>query len=461
MTSTRHPASFRDPSGFVFRHEGVVHRQVGAGYRSEYDLLMQSGLYDELTAAGLLIEHREADLRLAMTDAAYQVIRPEQLPLVSYPYEWCFSQLRDAALTTLNIQRRALAKGLSLKDASAYNIQLHGGRPVLIDTLSFERYQPGQPWVAYRQFCQHFLAPLALMSRTDVRLGQLLRVHLDGIPLDLASRLLPWSSRFSLSLGLHIHAHAKSQRKYADRPAAAQAAAGRFSPRAFEALLAHLESTVQGLAWRGGQSEWSDYYRSNNNYTAPAMQRKEQIVSELLRQAAPATVWDLGANDGRFGRLALKCGARLVVAWDIDPACVESNYRQVRQCAETGLLPLVLDLANPTPALGWAHNERMSLAERGPADCMLALGLVHHLAISNNVPLAQVAQFLAQLGRRLIVEWVPKHDSQVQKLLASRPDIFPHYERGGFERAFEPWFAVERTEPIAETHRVLYLMKAR
>ena len=211
----RHPASFRDRSGFVFQHDGCILRQVNHCYRPHYDQLLASGLYDELVGANLIVPHNEASGDLSFDSQAYKVLRPAQLAFVSYLYEWSFSQLRDAALATLEIERRALAKGMTLKDASAYNIQLHEARPKLIDTLSFERYEEGRPWIAYRQFCQHFLAPLALMSRVDVRLGQLLRIHLDGIPLDLASRLLPWRSRFNLSLGLHIHAHARSQRRHA------------------------------------------------------------------------------------------------------------------------------------------------------------------------------------------------------------------------------------------------------
>ena len=460
MISTRHPASFRDPSGFVFRRGGIVHRQIGAGYRDDYQRLMQSGLYDELVSAGLLLEHSEVELSLAADEGAYRVIRPVQLPFVSYPYEWCFSQLRDAALATLRIQRLALARGMWLKDSSAYNIQLHQARPVLIDTLSLERYPEGKPWVAYRQFCQHFLAPLVLMSKTDVRLNQLLKANLDGIPLDLASRLLPWSSRFSLSLGLHIHAHARSQRKYAERPAKVSAAAGQLSRRALEALVAHLEATVERLSWRHGKTEWSDYYEANNNYSGQAMQSKERLVGELLRQVQPASVWDLGANVGRFGRLALQGGAQTVVAWDVDPACVEANYRQVAAGREQGLLPLVLDLTNPSPAMGWAHAERMSLAERGPADAVLALGLVHHLAISNNVPLARIAAHFKQLGRWLIVEWVPKEDSQVQKLLASRADVFPDYRQAAFEEAFQKEFRIERKAEIDGSRRAVYLMQA-
>ena len=245
VEAQRHPASFRDPSGFIFLRNGCILRQVNDCYRDHYAALFSSGLYAELVDANLLLPHEEAPLDWSCDSRAYKVLRPEQLAFVSYPYEWSFSQLRDAALVTLEIERRALAKGLTLKDASAYNIQLHEGRPKLIDTLSFARYEAGRPWVAYRQFCQHFLAPLALMSRVDVRLNQLLRIHLDGVPLDLASRLLPWRSRINLSLGLHIHAHARSQQKYA---AAATSASKvpTFSRRSFKAILAGLKTPSPG-----------------------------------------------------------------------------------------------------------------------------------------------------------------------------------------------------------------------
>ncbi len=214
--TTRDPGSFRDPGGFIYERNGCKLRQVNRHYTDDYDHLINSGLYQELVAAGLILPHEETSLRERWSDEAYKVLRPAQLPWISYPYEWPFGQLRDAALVTLEIEHRALAQGMTLKDASAYNIQCFEGRSCLIDTLSFERYQPGRAWGAYRQFCQHFLAPLALMSRVDVRLGQLLRVHLDGIPLDLASRLLPWKSKLSLSLGIHIHAHCRAQRRHAN-----------------------------------------------------------------------------------------------------------------------------------------------------------------------------------------------------------------------------------------------------
>ena len=207
-------SSFRDPGGFLFRREGSLYRQVNRACAEDFQLLESSGLAASLREAGLLIPHVEADVEPPRPDIAFRVIRPEPVPFISYPYEWSFSQLKDAALTTLRIQKIALRHGMILKDASAYNIQFHRGRPVLIDTLSFTRYEEGQPWVAYRQFCQHFLAPLALMAYRDVRLSALLRTEIDGVPLDLAAGLLPWRTRLKPGLLMHLHVHAASQKKY-------------------------------------------------------------------------------------------------------------------------------------------------------------------------------------------------------------------------------------------------------
>ncbi|RPJ80266.1 MAG: SAM-dependent methyltransferase, partial [Acidobacteria bacterium] len=206
------PSSFRDPSGFLFWRDGTLYRQVNVAYRDDYCRLIDSSLYDSLVAARLLIPHEEVPVEAARPGEAYKVIRPEPVDFVSYPYEWCFSQLKDAALATLAIQKKAIGFGMSLKDASAYNVQFHAGRPVLVDTLSFETYKEGRPWPAYRQFCQHFLAPLTLMSRTDVRLAQLLRTNIDGVPFVLASRLQPFRTRFMFSTLAHIHLHARSQK---------------------------------------------------------------------------------------------------------------------------------------------------------------------------------------------------------------------------------------------------------
>ncbi|MCX7017045.1 MAG: class I SAM-dependent methyltransferase [Candidatus Sumerlaeota bacterium] len=450
------PGSFRDPSGFVFAQDGELFRQVNQSYRAHYARLMDSGLCEELNRAGLLIPHEEVEGDVSASPEAYRILRPQLIPFVSYPYEWCFGQLRDAALATLDIQRRALDHGMTLKDASAYNVQFQNGRPVFIDTLSFETYQPGAPWVAYRQFCQHFLAPLALMRHTDARLGQLFRIFLDGVPLDLASRLLPWKTRLHPWLLLHLHLHARSQRHFANRKA--EAAPRRpMSLRGMRGLIDNLASTIRGLRWEPKGTEWADYYEATN-YAADAMAHKQRIVERWIDRIDPPTIWDLGANTGVFSRLAAKPG-REVVAFDIDPAAVERNYQQCVRDGQRNILPLVLDLTNPSPGIGWSNEERAPLAERGPADLTLALALVHHLAISHNLPFGHIADGLSRMGRRLIVEFVAKEDSQAQRLMAGRDYTFPNYTRQAFEAHFRERFHIRDIAPIPGTQRILYFME--
>ena len=450
-------ASFRDPSGFLFSRGGALYRQVNHHYEREYARLMESGLYEKLVKAGLLIPHLEVDQALAESDSAYKVIQPERVPFISYPYEWSFGQLKDAARATLSIQRRALKMGMSLKDASAYNIQFVRGKATLIDTLSFEIYKEGQPWVAYRQFCQHFLAPLALMARRDIRLNQLLRVYIDGVPLDLASELLPAQTRLNFGLLTHIHLHAGAQKRYAGAQVKSRAAT--MSKQAMTGLIDSLDSSVRKLDWKPGGTEWANYY-DITNYSDAAFEHKQQLVREWSAKVKPSLVWDLGANIGVFSRVAGGSGA-FVVSSDVDPAAVEQNYKISQEAKEQNILPLLLDLTNPSPSLGWANRERDSFGARGPADLVLALALIHHLAISNNVPLPQLADFFASAGKWLVIEFVPKSDSQVQKLLISREDIFPQYTRAGFEEAFQGRFKICETVNVRESERVLYLMECR
>jgi len=460
--ATIEPGSYRDPSGAVYRRDGVLLRQVNQVFADEWEALRASGLLDRLTRDRLLVTHAEAPLEMRLSDDAIAVIRPEIVPVISYPYEWCFSQLRDAALLTLRIQSLALDAGMTLKDASAYNVQFLEGRPILIDTLSFERQVPDAPWVAYRQFCEQFLAPLALMAKRDVRLGALMRSDLDGVPLDLAARLLPGRTRLDPGLAAHIHLHARSQRRHADAGATATGPgpsrrAPRVSSTGQRALIDNLERTIRALEWAPQGTEWADY-TERTNYTDAGRAGKERIVAEMLAQAGGTWVWDLGANTGDFSRLAAALDRR-VVAPDADPAAVERHYRRVRDAGETRILPLVMDLMNPSPASGWGVQERASIFERTNADVIVALALIHHLAIARNVPLERVSALFASVAPMAIVEWVPKDDSQVQRLLASRRDIFPDYTLDGFRAAFGRHYEIVRESPVEATARSLFLLR--
>ena len=446
--------SFRDPSGFLFKENGKIYRRINKVYADDYEQLMFSGLYNKLVENHLLIPHIETEFKSADNDLLYKIIQPELVQFISYPYEWSFSQLKDAALTTLNIQKIAMEHGMSLKDSTAYNIQFWNGKPVLIDTLSFEKYKEGEPWVAYKQFCQHFLLPLVLMSYTDIRLSQLFRIYIDGIPLDLGAKLLPRKTRFKFSIFAHIHLHAKSQKKYEDKAIEKKSRISKFK---LLALIDSLETTVKNLKWNPKGTEWADYY-DITNYSSDAFKCKKNYIEEFLKSINPASVWDLGANTGIFSRIASEKNIP-TISFDVDPAAVEKNYQICKEKNETNILPLVLDLTNPSGGIGWANQERMSFIERGPVDTVFALALIHHLAISNNLPLINIAEFFSSICKFLIIEFVPKNDSQVKKLLLTREDIFDKYDKENFEKDFDNYFNIRKYLKIEGSERYLYLME--
>jgi hypothetical protein len=420
-------------------------------------MLMNSGLYENLISSNSLIEHVEVSELISTEGKAYKVILPKQLDFISYPYEWCFSQLKTAALTTLEIQKRALSFNMSLKDSSSFNIQFHLGKALLIDTLSFEIYQEGRPWVAYRQFCQHFLAPLLLMAYRDVRFGRLSQLYIDGIPLDLASKLLPAKTYLKPAILINIHLHASAQKRYADSRVSNEAEYRQFNKQSMLGLVNNLQKIVSNLRLRSAHTEWEDYLETHN-YKDESVVHKRNIITEFLNQINPSVVWDLGANVGFYSRVASEREIP-TCAFDFDHGAVERNYREMVTRNETHILPLLMDLTNPSPDIGWSNRERLSLINRGPVDAVMALALIHHLAISNNVPLENIVDFFARLGKWLVVEFVPKQDSQVMRLLKSREDIFPDYNKEQFEFMFKNYFRILDTVKVRNSERYIYLME--
>ena len=447
-------SSFRDRSGFLFYYENEIYRIINFSYKKQYEKFMNSELYQKLEEKNLIITHSEIE-NLDIDCDYYKIIKPEKIPFISYPYEWSFSQLKDAALLTLRIQKAAMKYGMTLKDGSAFNIQFHNGHPIFIDTLSFEIYEEGQIWKPYKQFCQHFLAPLALISKKDVRLNLLSKTFIDGIPIDLAAKLLPKTTFGNFGLMAHIHAHAKSQKHYEDKDAKIKQKT--LSKRSFEGLIESLKSSIEKMTWNEDNTEWGDYY-SDTNYTEKSFEEKKQFISLAIDQVKPKLVWDMGANTGVFSRLASTKGIN-TISYDIDPLAVEKNYLLSSQNSEQNILPLILDLTNPSSGIGWNHNERMSIIQRGPADMVFALALVHHLAISNNVPLNKLAEFFSQISKFLIIEFVPKSDSQVKRLLLTRDDIFENYDEKNFEIEFSKFFKIINSKKILDSERTIYIME--
>ena len=446
----------------MFEKNGQLLRQINKAGQADFDYFLSCGLYNKLIELKWLIPHTEVKnyAGLPADPMRYKVIQPQRLPFVSYPYEWTFDQLKDAALLTLKIQALALSRGMILKDASAYNVQFVGHKPVLIDSLSFSIYEIGTPWKAYRQFCEHFVAPLAIAYYGSPQIIRTLGAFLDGLPLEMAVRLLPQRARFKKGLLAHLYMHSSAQRRYNARPTLAKPR--KISSWALQGLIGSLEKCLQALRPPDLKTEWGEYY-SDTNYTKTSFKAKRQIVKTMLKQISPRPkiVWDLGANDGTFSSLAAELGA-YTVAFDIDPMAVASNYRQLKAHSSYGnMLPLVSDLTNPSPALGWAHAERHSLLQRGPADVALALALIHHLAVGNNLPLSKIADFMSKLCQYLIIEFVPKSDSKVRLLLSSREDIFKQYDIAHFEKAFADYFELVKHEKVLGSHRAVYLYKVK
>ena len=441
--------------------DGILYRQINRVFAEKYDAFVSSGLCAALQERGLLVKHTDAPIERALTADAYKVIAPEPIPFISYPYEWPFDLLRKAAQTTLEIQRLALKSGMTLRDASAYNIQFNAIEPVLIDTLSFEPYAEGSPWIAYGQFCRHFLAPLALMSCTDARLGQLLRNHIDGVPLEMAAAILPRRSMLSLGLLVHLHVHGNAIASHARKgeSASAQVKGRKMTRLALQGILDNLSTTIAKMRPPSTKSHWSTYTETHR-YTKSSVTAKEECIEAFISRVKPKLLMDLGANTGQYSRLAAKQGA-YVVSVEGDPACVEFCAQQADRERLRGVLPLCMDLSNPSPGLGWAHEERDSLAARGPVDMVLALALIHHIAIANNVPFDRFLSYTSKLATHAVIEFVPKQDEQVVRLLHSREDIFDEYTEEKFVEAASRYYEIVEQTRLPNSGRVLYLLRVR
>ena len=449
----RHPASFKDPSGFVFESNGKIRRQVNRIYQSEYDHLMSSGLYQKLVDQSLLIPHIELEGNLTQTDDWYKTIQPDQIDFITYAYEWCFEQLKDAALLTLQTLRISLDYGMILKDATPYNIQFQKGKPVFIDTLSFEKYDPLHPWVAYRQFCQHFLFPLYLEFYLKADFQKIMTTYMDGIPVEIVSKMLPLKS--NLSLGVWLHVYTQNTFRNSTKSKSEEI---RFNKKKLLNLISHLESIIKRFVVKKSTT-WSNYYEETilgNDYLA----NKEVLFLDFIKDLRVGTALDLGANEGHFSKFLAARNVK-VVATDSDSRTVGNLYQFVREHGVANILPLVLDVSNPSPALGFNSNERSAFHDRIKTELVLALALIHHLVIGKNISLERVAGYFARISKWLLIEFVPRDDPKVEQMMASRKDVFGEYTEETFEACFEFYFETRKREKIKDTNRILYLMKAR
>lgn len=451
------PGSFRDPAGSVFLDGRYAFRSINPVFQKDWDAMQESGFARLAAERRLLLPFEECPA----LPGSWKSIRSPRLKVISYPYEWCFSQLKDAALLTLTLLGEALRHGLTLKDASAFNVQFEGAAPVFIDHLSFEVRKANSPWAAYLQFCRHFLAPLALLHYRGGELGRLSSLWVEGLPLELVSSLLPLRSRFSFSMQIHLHLHARLQSRHGDARKSAEAVKKiSVKPDALEKLCQSLTYALEDLRLPAHKTEWGDYY-SDTNYSEAAGAAKAQIVERAAREHPGALALDLGANTGEYSRL-LAGHYDQVVAADLDFMAVERHYLGLKKSGAGKITPLVLDLTNPSPGLGFGNEERTAFDQRFQADMIAALALIHHLTLGAGIPLQRAASYfncLLKPGGVLVLEFVPFEDSQVQRLMAVRGDSVLAYSLEDCLAAFGQFLSLEGSYPIDGSRRTVLVFK--
>lgn len=467
--TTAEPGSFRDRDSRVIVSDDAIYRALSPEGTEDWLALAGSPLLEQLTSTGQLIGSREVEPSVLgesgelLPTGVERVLEHDRVPFVSYPYEWTFSMLQDAAKLQLDLGIAAIGEGLNLKDATPYNVQYLGARPTFIDIGSFEKITAGEPWIAYRQFCMLYLYPLLFQAHKDIPFHPWLRGSIDGIqPID-AIKVFSLPDRLRRGVFLHTSLHARLDRR-ANRSGPGSAEQNRTTrqvkPSQLQAQLQSMRRLVSKLKWKAGETSWSGY-RQSNTYSDDDDRRKQAFVAEVAASEKPALTWDMGCNDGAYSRIVAESSAK-VVAFDFDHATVEALYRSLREEGNTRILPLVSNLADPSPALGWRGLERKTLVDRGAPDLMLALALIHHVSISANIPIADFLQWARDLDTTLVIEFPKRTDPMVRALLANKHDgANPDYEEGNFERELERRFKVERREELPSGDRILFLARPR
>ncbi|MFI0490521.1 class I SAM-dependent methyltransferase [Flavobacterium sp.] len=454
MESKRNTSSFRDPSGYIFIEDNTVKRVINPIYFEQFKTLSDTGFYNKLFEKKYLIPHE-----ICVENKEQIIIEAQRIPFVSYPYEWSFLQYKHAALLTLKIQKLSLEHNFTLKDASAFNITFHEGKPIFIDTLSFDFYQENNPWLAYKQFIMHFFGPLVLTKYYGQEYLKTLSQNLEGISLEKLSKLLPSKSYLSPTILTNIHLLAQYDKKYESDKKTVN---NNLSKASQIKLLDGLYDYILNLSVNEN-TEWDHYY-NQINYNDAAYQFKKEFTKEWFSSIKGKTLIDIGGNDGTFSR-ELKDIANFVIVADVDPNAVEQNYKLLLKNKEKSLLPIVIDVLNPPASYGFNNQERFSFIDRVQdlnLDGCLALAVIHHITLSGNIPFSLSAQFFSKMASNLLIEFPTRNDSWVQFLLDSKREFAAHfdfYNEENFEKEYAVYFEIVKKEKITSSERILYSLK--
>jgi hypothetical protein len=455
----REPASFRDPATTVFYAGGRVFRALDATATGDWTRLEATQFFPALLSAGKAVATKRvepADVPGEVPGECAAVLEHERIPFVSYPYEWTFEMLRDAAVLHLEILLEALAEDVTMKDGYSFNVQWRGSSPVFIDIGSFEPARGG-PWIGYRQFCQTFLYPLLLEAHLGVPFQRYLLGHLDGLEPTEMRKIFTGRKRFKKGVFRHVYLHsvAESRVTQGGQKIKDDLTQSGFSKELTKATVTKLLKLVRKLRSKRADSGWKAY-RDTCSYSDEDREAKERFIRAVLEGLDVEFAWDLGCNDGVYSRIVAE-GGGYVVALDSDDVTVDVLYRGLREDGVDNVVPLVMNLVDPSPARGWRGRERRAFTDRGDPDLVLALALVHHLAIASNVPLPEVVGWFRSFGGRLVVEFVEPHDPMAERLLGNKPaGMFPDYRIEVFEKLLERDFVIERRETLPSGSRTLF-----
>lgn len=440
--------AFQKLNGYISCKNGKLCRKISSVNKEDFELFKSSGLYKKLVEKKFIVPFEEENGEIFQSVPAFY----------SYSYEWSFSQLKDAALITLGAHKLALEHGMSINSLKCENVQFYGGKPALLDVLVFEKYSESSQWKVYDEFCRYFLAPLAIMSCTDIRLGQILKSFPHGIPLDLVCHILPLSANLNMGLVTHIYKHAKRLKERE-----LSILNNNYKPRKVQIsklkeIWRSLTETVKALSFPVEKDEWGNYYR-HTSYSDKAFFAKKEIITKYLDIVKPSLIFDLGSNRGKFSRIASNKQI-YTVAFDIDAIAVEKNYLHAKKAKEQYILPLYQDLTNPSADMGFLNEEKISIYKRAKVDMVMVLALLPHLVICDGKSFEEVAEFLYSLAPSLIIEFIPADEKKVKTMLTMQHCTCLDYTEENFVKAFEQYFDIKDKQPVADTKRTLYLMNA-
>ncbi|MBY3515009.1 class I SAM-dependent methyltransferase [Rhizobium laguerreae] len=457
VDGVRVAGSFRDPAGYVFRRGDSFFRAVTLHGAADYNATRASGILKWLSDDGRLVRILDEQ---PSSDGNATILEVERLPWITHPYEWSFQLLKTAALFHLDLHLALLERKFTLSDATAYNVQFVGTNPIFIDHLSIRPYREGEFWTGHRQFCEQFLTPLLLRAYLDVPHNAWYRGSMEGIAVSDLVKILPLHKKLSWNVLTNIVLQDKFQAGTSSKETRFSVKERKLPKQAFTAMLRQMHAWISRLQPADKKKTvWADYSLVNT-YNDAERQAKHNFVGEYVRSVGPKTVIDLGCNSGEYSERALASGATSVVGFDFDVQALDRAYENAIS-RKLNLLPLFLDARNPSPNQGWMGTERLGFGERMRADGLLALAFEHHLAIAHNVPLDQLVQWLLSVAPTGVIEFVPKSDPTVQRMLALRDDIFPNYDVHEFERILAANAVVERSEIVSQSGRTLFQFRRR